>query len=711
MAAITSNGTGGGNYSAGASWNGGVAPALGDTAQVLNGDTITIDATFTVGDDTATPAMDVLNGGTLDWDNLGSDTCTFRGDFYVRNGGTLTLDGTGTRTNILTIELNDSAALAAGKYGLLTEDGAIVDVDGFDYTRSWDTLSADAAAGQLNVVTTNDNSAIWFVGDRFVVGGTTITKAGANYAWAHEQNVAICHHTRNIVFTSINVAFAGYIYPLNTTPGNVDFAWCQFFDLGSNAATKYGITFLSTTHSAIFTGCSFYDGFYHIRNGSVTLVDCVFYDSLVRGVANNIGTCVDCALLGSTGRNFDTSSTVISGTHIGNAGGGNTYGGVITVSDCRFYGNVNFGIWSGTAPVFTDCFFDGEGEQRIQTGTVRFDDCSFGVQVANTVDIDIRGVAVGTGVNTLVLNVDVADAAPTNLLSLEDTANNHKTWKAAGTYEKQNAVVRTGSFAMLMEPTSATDELIAPSTIPTQNGVQVAVTAFLRKNAAYGAATRPTLRLSGKGLSDSDTMTDVDNTWELLTVSGVPTSDGFATVEFVAQSAGVGAAAYVDDVKFVYTEISTGDMDYWFEGDIPPVLMNTGLGAVDVWDVLLTQISAVNSIGLLLETNVDQALSTTESNIRGADSDDLKDISDEIAAIPAAPTPAAIAAAVWAAIVEGGHTFADAIRIFLAVLAGRSIGGGTNTVSFRDVANAKDRVRVQVDSNGNRVLVITLDGT
>lgn len=40
-----------------------------------------------------------------------------------------------------------------------------------------------------------------------------------------------------------------------------------------------------------------------------------------------------------------------------------------------------------------------------------------------------------------------------------------------------------------------------------------------------------------------------------------------------------------------------------------------------------------DTIWALLNTNLDQVLSTTESNIRGSDSDDLKNISDEIAAL------------------------------------------------------------------------------
>jgi hypothetical protein len=53
----------------------------------------------------------------------------------------------------------------------------------------------------------------------------------------------------------------------------------------------------------------------------------------------------------------------------------------------------------------------------------------------------------------------------------------------------------------------------------------------------------------------------------------------------------------------------------------------------------------------------------------------------------------------------------DAIRIFLSVLCGLSTGGGTNTISFRDLLNTKNRVSMTVDVNGNRTVTITRDGT
>jgi hypothetical protein len=75
------------------------------------------------------------------------------------------------------------------------------------------------------------------------------------------------------------------------------------------------------------------------------------------------------------------------------------------------------------------------------------------------------------------------------------------------------------------------------------------------------------------------------------------------------------------------------------------------------------------------------------------------------------PTAAAIAAAVWVVVAEGAHTYADIQRITLAVLAGKSTGGGTATISFRDEADAKNRVQATVDANGNRTAIGTLDGT
>lgn len=631
MAMRLSNGTGGGNWTNVASWAVAV-PGLGDTAQIVAGDTITIDATFQVGDDTATPALDILNGGEVDWDNGGNDTIDLQGDFYVRNGGTLILDGTANGANTLTINLNRSATLLAGEFGLIIEDGAIVNCDGFNKTRSWDTLSADAAAGQLNVVTTNDNSAVWNAGDEFVVGsmstqfkagaetdtigvfagGNVITKAGANYASIHEEDVAFINLTRNVVFTSFNTAFEGYIYITNNTPGNVVFDWCEFSYLGTNAATKYGVSVITLDY-AIFNYCAFhhcYRGLTCVTTGRshLTVSQCVFGRNISIDInrVSSTGSVSSIACLGSDDIAGYVLECDITGSHFGNA---DDYSfiqgaGAPTIQSCYFYSCAR-GVRPTTLAVatFDSCFFDNNSitALRAEVAITRLVDCSFGVTTANTVDIYSGTIVIGTGINTIVLTVTVTGSAD-NRVSIEDTGNDHKTWKATGDYEKQAGVVRTGAFAMLMSPTSATDPLIAESTVPASNGVQIVVSCYMRKNPAYGGANLPFLRLSGKGVTtDTDAMTNVDNVWQLLVVSGTPTSDGFCKVEFVGQSAGGGAACYVDDVKMVYVAIDTGSMDFWFEGDTPTVLMATGLGAVDVWDVLESQIdTAAVSMGRLV---------------------------------------------------------------------------------------------------------------
>lgn len=51
------------------------------------------------------------------------------------------------------------------------------------------------------------------------------------------------------------------------------------------------------------------------------------------------------------------------------------------------------------------------------------------------------------------------------------------------------------------------------------------------------------------------------------------------------------------------------------------------------------------------------------------------------------------------------------LKLLLSVLTGKSSGGGTSTIIFRDIADSKNRISVTVDSNGNRTAVGTRDAT
>lgn len=67
----------------------------------------------------------------------------------------------------------------------------------------------------------------------------------------------------------------------------------------------------------------------------------------------------------------------------------------------------------------------------------------------------------------------------------------------------------------------------------------------------------------------------------------------------------------------------------------------------------------------------------------------------------------------WTEVIEGGLTAADILRIILAVQAGKTTivntGPTTNTVTFRDLADTKNRV--DADMDGSERIAVTLDGT
>jgi hypothetical protein len=59
---------------------------------------------------------------------------------------------------------------------------------------------------------------------------------------------------------------------------------------------------------------------------------------------------------------------------------------------------------------------------------------------------------------------------------------------------------------------------------------------------------------------------------------------------------------------------------------------------------------------------------------------------------------------------EGAYTLRQLARLMSAALAGKISGGGTFTITIRDINDTKNRIVATVDSNGNRTAV-TLDAT
>lgn len=57
------------------------------------------------------------------------------------------------------------------------------------------------------------------------------------------------------------------------------------------------------------------------------------------------------------------------------------------------------------------------------------------------------------------------------------------------------------------------------------------------------------------------------------------------------------------------------------------------------------------------------------------------------------------------------NSLRENINIIASVLAGKSSGGGTGTIVFKDLGDTKNRISATVDANGNRTAIGTQDGT
>jgi hypothetical protein len=60
--------------------------------------------------------------------------------------------------------------------------------------------------------------------------------------------------------------------------------------------------------------------------------------------------------------------------------------------------------------------------------------------------------------------------------------------------------------------------------------------------------------------------------------------------------------------------------------------------------------------------------------------------------------------------VEGSFTMRQLLRLMASALFGKASGGGTATITFRDLGDSKNRITATVTSNGDRTTVV-LDGS
>ena len=604
MAAITSNGIGGGNWSAGASWADGAAPVAGDTVTIAATDTITVD-------DTSRACSTIALNGKLSASRTANCQLAYSGTITINSTGDFDW---GTEASPIpaayTATLKPSANIgiiynSSSFGGRMTMRG-----DSSRVHKGYLASTANAAATTMTV----DAATGWQPGDTILFApasssatnadhveertldasytpGSTSLVITAGLTYQHISGGLVWNMTRNCILDpasgnsdSIRVQTDATV----NTPGSSYFRWCRFNNFGNNLA----------------------------RGG---------FQLVVHG--NNISTLAHVA--GSAIADM-TGIVIKNSTHPApmffalNSGGGNRH--AFTVSDSLLYDAlaINTGgvLLASVGPLITfdDCFFVAEGNlagdyaQTPQTLRIRnswisgrgeynnilFDDITgFGAWIKNTTFSGrITAVTYNNPIGTLVLDGSDIGSSFGLYTSFGIHSNNAGAggqvaviangtkWGSAlaSTYASQRFIsYNSEAYAELWnkDGNTAVQEYYVPGSkferdtttiknstssikasitntvgyaqplsfqVLTKSGEAQTIKGWLRKNTSYGSSSRPMISASFAGVVlDSYTMTDVNDTWEEAEITFTQSSgtDALVDITFTVQSTSTSAVAYL----------------------------------------------------------------------------------------------------------------------------------------------------------------------
>lgn len=742
MASINSNGTGGGNWSAGASWSGGVAPVIGDKATILAGDTITVNTTGLGGGDDTSTGVNV--NGILRFSRAANSDLTVRGQLVIGAAGELDMGKQGDAiTFVATLNLNDSASPSVGEWGLnVTNAGSKVYANGNARTARTK-LAANAIIGATSISVLDVTG--WQNGDTIIVVGSTsarndnevrtingaITGTGpysvplsAALTAAHASGIDVGHFNANVTIKAANTSYRSYVnlkhgYAGSGVAGNIQLqnvalryigafgganqclelgqaaaatpaVYAQFNNLSIYESQNVGLGLYAMDYLATFkiAGLAVHASnsscFYNDNAGNFQVEDFVFINTGGNPTHSGGNAAPSGALL------LDGTYSPTPDNHLSTPSINTEWRDVRFMSCARFY-LVSSGHEKARFTNCRICYSD--------VGTPSGDSL-YNFNFTKSADIVFEDCLTNT---VWTYNFKLQPASPFQRITW---ANYQQDPTAQEIYTDVGNVIRDNSvgfdsvtpsqrFAPFSDvtPLMRTFQILAPS------GALVTVSGKIKQNFATAGATRVTL--SGLGITPSVWTSAADGTnWQTFVVSGTQASG--ATSLFTLTVETFNASYSTSGTNKVWLDaiaapssvaLNTGDIGVWFDGHPAELITANYVTAADVWGSQTAVLNLAGSIGKLLVDNVDAAISSRLA----------------AAGYSAPPSSAANAAAVWQRLIEVGLTAEEILRLLASFAAGDASGLEGGAPVFRDLADTKDRI-VATYSAGTRA-VSARDGT
>ncbi|NVM22105.1 MAG: hypothetical protein HWN68_10045 [Desulfobacterales bacterium] len=704
-AMITS--TASGDFSAGATWVGGVAPADTDGFTVAAGHTVVFDMDQSAWAGMAASVIAATGQLTIKDD---------AGTYYLKINGDLDLDGT--------MQAGTSAAVPfTGVFTIAFVSGSnSIDVDDTtgslllycaEPTYKYVTLTAQAAATQKVMSVDTDISSDWTAGDTIVICDLIPPSTGTR----DNEEDTIASMTANSITCTNNLVAAkeiGAVVVLVTR--NIRLINSTDYAVKNGRGTNY-------------SACEIYNctggGYNGMWNG--TIGGCICLNAAVYGYYNGASMTFDCAIVNSGTTNSTAIRTAVASTTlIGSIIAGN-YTGFLTCNNLICSSNlaanyagfstVKFSVITADAEINgcysalvscedVICYADIKQVYRCAHwgDNLIFANCELGGSIGGVNSTYVLYSTTSAILYNVLLSATTeyygydgtGNRRKGSYTSSEDhdqVANAFKAWTLGGYVDSDtSAPLPTGEtikYIFTVEDTTQTYPVFRQFETTVQPGTAIEVEGYIAiPNGEDMTGYAPALQIIDKF---ADPL--VDSTQSALDEDEIPDPDGsetgFQAVAVIWANQGdsprqvkVRMAAEHDgggDDVVIYGTWNIAD----YKDQINDILADT--------NELQTDLANGGRLDLLIDAILEYTGTTLPATIAALNNITADNVHDEV--------------------IEGTVTFRQSMRLLLSVMTGKSSGGGTATITFRDIADTKDRLSVTVDSSGNRTAVGTRDGT